>query len=552
MQYKIVIDKQSRKTPSNDKREYVLNIEELRYKDDIYDTLVINTNETYIKRKLQLSKHGILTELETPVIEKLEDLDIQLFEGDNYIYLIDRQGNKFYAEYVIKNDLTNTFATNVEMKSAINQTAQDIMFTVNRKVDGEEFGTYIQQNWEYVQYAWNQISEFIQLMVLNNKASFAILDENKNVMMYLDKEGQHFCDNEDVFGEMGIKKIDGQNFISFSIKGDYEEQIKNGMSWGITTKDGNYYPILYIRNFAMGSKNSEIGYGELELNSCNLVLNGFGTGIKIGGVLINGDPEEKEGVFFFDINNNRNLLSISPDNYANYANIHILDNIMFYKNQSGSNSLRIGSETGDSCLFTDDGYIFGKKIGLGNNIYIDGKEKSILGEISFYSVPTYQGNPFVYGEGHKYHLKWTGSNLQFWVDTTNVGTLSDKRLKTEIRKIDDTLIKAIKEIEIKQFKIANRNGLISFGILAQDLIKIFKKYGKNPFDYEIVYETLYKIDDNTIYYAINYEQFSILRLHAKEKEIESLQKKDKQKEQIINDLIRRIEILEKEKTNGNN
>lgn len=128
--------------------------------------------------------------------------------------------------------------------------------------------------------------------------------------------------------------------------------------------------------------------------------------------------------------------------------------------------------------------------------------------------------------GHKYMCHWTGSQLQFFVDVTNVGTLSDKRLKTEIQDIDEYFIKIIDEVEMKQFKVANRNGLISFGILAQDLIEIFGKYNKNPFDYEIVQKTQYKIDDETIYYTINYEQFLILKQKATDIKLQ------KQQEQI--------------------
>ena len=141
----------------------------------------------------------------------------------------------------------------------------------------------------------------------------------------------------------------------------------------------------------------------------------------------------------------------------------------------------------------------------------------------------YWGYPVIgYRDQHKYFLDWTGSQLQFYVDGVYVGTLSDKRLKTEIQDIDEDFIKAIEEVEMKQFKVANRNGLISFGILAQDLIEIFKKYNKNPFDYEIVYKTQFRIDDDTIYYAINYEQFLILKQKAMDKKIEELQKEIKE------------------------
>ena len=157
----------------------------------------------------------------------------------------------------------------------------------------------------------------------------------------------------------------------------------------------------------------------------------------------------------------------------------------------------------------------------------------------------YWGYPVIgYRDQHKYFLDWT-TQLLFFVDGQNVATLSDKRLKTEIQDIDEDFIKAIEEVEMKQFKVANRNGLISFGILAQDLIEIFKKYNKNPFDYEIVYKTQFRIDDDTIYYAINYEQFLILKQKAMDKKIEQLQSKDKQKDEIISKLIERVEKLER-------
>ena len=157
----------------------------------------------------------------------------------------------------------------------------------------------------------------------------------------------------------------------------------------------------------------------------------------------------------------------------------------------------------------------------------------------------YWGYPVIgYKDEHQYMMYWTGSQLQFYVDTTNVGTLSDERLKMEIQNIDETFVDIIEEIELKQFKIANRNGLISFGIIAQDLIEIFKKYDKNPFDYEIVTKTKYRMDDNTEFYTINYEQFLILKQKALDKKIKMLEEKDKNKESVINNLIKRIQRLE--------
>ena len=60
-----------------------------------------------------------------------------------------------------------------------------------------------------------------------------------------------------------------------------------------------------------------------------------------------------------------------------------------------------------------------------------------------------------------------------------------------------------------------------------------------------MYETQYRTDDDTIYYAINYEQFLILKQKAMDKKIEELQTKDKQKDEIISKLIERVEKLER-------
>lgn len=136
MKYKIIVDKQSRTNPSSEKKEYVIDIEELRVNGDIYDSLVITKDEDYVMRRLSLSEYQVLTELEEPIKEPLKDITIELFEGDNYIYLVDMVGNKFYAEYIVKNDFTDIYVTTNEMNSAINQSAQSIELSVNQKLEG--------------------------------------------------------------------------------------------------------------------------------------------------------------------------------------------------------------------------------------------------------------------------------------------------------------------------------------------------------------------------------------------------------------------------------
>ena len=289
MQYKIIVDKQPSSNPSDERKEYTIEIEELRVKGNIYDSINITPDRTYVMRRLSLSQYGVLNELETPQEEDLGDLNIELFEGDNYIYLYEMQGNRFCAEYVVKNDFTDQFVTKNEMNSSINQTAQNIELSVNQKLKGysttqemnsaisqsaqsitssvnqiltnyattddlesevtelnstitqtassitsevnkkvndSELGTKISQDWESVQIAWNQISQYIQFI----DAMLQIKDSNNALLMTLDRYGQKFYENNVLLGLIGSTfyiEDNSQKGLAFNLE-------PNGkfMTWG--------------------------------------------------------------------------------------------------------------------------------------------------------------------------------------------------------------------------------------------------------------------------------------------------------------------------------
>ena len=104
MIYKIIVDKQPMDNPSAEKREYEIDIAPLYFKHDVYDSLVITKDEDYVMRRLELGEYNVLTELNPPIKEPLPDLNIELFEGDNYIYLYDMTGNRIVAQYLVKNE----------------------------------------------------------------------------------------------------------------------------------------------------------------------------------------------------------------------------------------------------------------------------------------------------------------------------------------------------------------------------------------------------------------------------------------------------------------
>lgn len=130
MIYKIIVDKQPMTNPSAEKKEYEVDIEELRFKHDVYDSLVITKGEDYVMRRLELQDYNVLVELNPPRKEPLTNINIELFEGDNYIYLYDMAGNKIVAQYLIENEFNDLYVLDSEMHSAIRQSADEIELVV--------------------------------------------------------------------------------------------------------------------------------------------------------------------------------------------------------------------------------------------------------------------------------------------------------------------------------------------------------------------------------------------------------------------------------------
>lgn len=339
-----------------------------------------------------------------------------------------------------------SYSTTTQMNSAITQTANTIMTSVNQKVGKTEVGTYIEQNTEAVKLAWNQISEYIQMMIINNNASFAILDNSKKPIAYFDKTGIHFSSNNTAFGEMGVQTVDGNKFIAFSVDGQYGQSINNGMAWGIkTTTDNKFHPIFYIKNFEMGNQQSDAGFGELVLSASNLLLDGIGTGLITGGVKIFGDPTAG-GMYFYDVNASKYLMQIYPENtnFGDYGEIDILDNIRFYRNQAGSNSFKIGNGN-NYCLFTDTGDLHA------HTFYIDG-DSDIYANLHCSQDISADGNMYA-------------RNF-----------ISDRRLKKNIKNAKDNALDIINKMKIHSFNWKQDDSYVDYGFIAQELEEIDKNY----------------------------------------------------------------------------
>lgn len=232
MKYKIIVDKQSRTNPSNEKKEYEIDIEELRAKGDVHDSLVITKDEDYVMRRLKLTEFYVLEKLETPKKESIQNLNIELFEGDNYIYLVDMVGNKFYAEYLIKNDFNDIYTTKSEMYSAIELTTQNIGLSVNQKLT--KYSTTEEMN-ASINLKANEINQVVSKKVgkdeiiskINQTPETITIDANKiningtvsaNGNFKVDTNGNMECNNGkfkgNIFLDNGKKVIGGDGLLT--------------------------------------------------------------------------------------------------------------------------------------------------------------------------------------------------------------------------------------------------------------------------------------------------------------------------------------------------
>ena len=127
-------------------KQYELGVlEVLRQNGEVFDEYVLENGHAKIIRRV--NKDGTTKAEET--IENLGEFKIPLREGDNYIE-IKNYTAKLKGKFAVKNTYTDRFATKVEMKSSIEQTAEEINLEVRKKVDENEIVSKINQSAEQI------------------------------------------------------------------------------------------------------------------------------------------------------------------------------------------------------------------------------------------------------------------------------------------------------------------------------------------------------------------------------------------------------------------
>ena len=263
----LVVDTRNRANISENAKVFEIDMQEPLYNlDNVCDQLVINANEdkatctVKVVRYLKVNSNGTITKLAKPVETILHNnLDISLFEGTNYIYLLEYPNWQIEARYMFKSDMNKYLATKVEMNSKISQTAEEINLEVKKKVDENEIISSINQSAEEIQINAEKIS--LSGKELNLADNMSIKSNNFNV----DSKGNMTCNNANIDGGK-IKIYGGDSNNSNFVVGTRDNTGCSKISASYVWVDGQGQndAILSIRRNTQGGSNGVVLSSHIE------------------------------------------------------------------------------------------------------------------------------------------------------------------------------------------------------------------------------------------------------------------------------------------------
>lgn len=112
----------------------------------------------------------------------------------------------------------------------------------------------------------------------------------------------------------------------------------------------------------------------------------------------------------------------------------------------------------------------------------------------------------------------------------SISSASDIRLKKDIQLVDEKYLNVLNDLKIKTYRYKKNDQNLNIGLIAQDVLEIFKKYGIE--DYPIVDQ-----DEIEGMYSIDYSQITSLLVYGyqkQQKKIEDLEARLKRLEEAMN------------------
>lgn len=422
----------------------------LTYLDDTYDEFIIDSegNASKIKR-IGFSSTGQKYVLPEEQTISYRQVLIQLHEGVNTLSL-NYYTPTFYLKYAVQSDLTDTFATKVELNTSITQTTDSIMLEVNKKVDDEEFGTMITQNVDSVQVAWNQIGENVKIEADQGQAELNIYDEDSNLLMSLNKSGQEFYRETKNIGSIGLRTIQVEND-----NGDID----------------NYYGIVnYINSVSDNNGDgSFIEWTEQIMNETGTDVSGtilgfYGTNFLTG--------QDKRIVANFPLYcNDIKTLTLSPTN-SQAGSVKFVDNSGNLLAEFWDNNFLF--YINPMIRFNDLGSTYdGHMIASPPFNSANAQQVSVI----YYSRPsTSSASTYLLAGGPN-----LGTDMYPNKSYVDLMVSSDKNLKKNIKNTTKTALNDINKIELKEFDWKANESHANIGFIAQQLEEIDNGYVDKTF-----------------------------------------------------------------------
>lgn len=414
----------------------------------------------------------------------------------------------------ITSEVSKTYSTKTETSTAKTEAISSANSSTDNKLknytETTKLGTAIEQNYEHVKIAWNTICEYLQLEILKGNASLVVRDENGNLIMSLDKTGQHYWtqkNNQDKnIAETTLKDITINNETKKALMFLLDNAEMNGegiMAWGYKSGN-NIYPVLYVGNFG----NEEFGLhlatdliahtNAIKFQNASIDDDGANLYLRTLGALKVMDTENNTwiGQIFSDQGNYG--FSIKADDFTILDSSGQTPSLSMYENEAGSKTLD---------LF--ENYVMAGNIANMNNL-------------KYMSGSTWEAS------GDKYGMLYCTLRDGQEFTITSYSATSDERLKENIKSTKLNALERIKKINHIQFDWKNTKEHEEIGYIAQELEKIDKNYVfkiPNP-----------KNDD------MKYTVRELAILATTTKAVQELNEKVEKQEKIINKLLEKLNI----------
>ena len=212
--FTLVLDTQGRAEKSKNAIEIdILLGEPLRNIKEVRDYLSIDGNIVSVTRKIGVNESNELYELEKPTYEEIGKLELPSFDENTYIYVDEYYNLNYYAKYIIKNAYSETYATKVELKSAISETEKNVNISVDEKL--EKYSTIEETN-----SAINLKSDEIASSV---SKTYATKTENSNTL----ENAKNYADSQITTAKTEIKQTTDSISSTVSKKIGKEEVVSS-------------------------------------------------------------------------------------------------------------------------------------------------------------------------------------------------------------------------------------------------------------------------------------------------------------------------------------